>query len=241
MAATDITIPQQPPMDVKDENELKYLEFVQVSTLQAVLCAAKLYDYAKDNSGPLKPGVQSVEGTVKTVVGPVYDKFHGVPFELLKFVDRKVDKSATKIDSYVPPVVKQVSTNAISAAQKAPAAARTVASEVKTAGVIGTASGLAKTVYTKYEPAAKDLYSKYEPVAEQYATSAWRRVNRLPLVPRMAEAVAPTASFCTEKYNQTVLLTADKGYKVASFLPLVPTDKIAKVLSDGKNGPVVSN
>ncbi|KAG9152191.1 hypothetical protein Leryth_016387 [Lithospermum erythrorhizon] len=217
-------------MDVKDENELKYLEFVQVSTLQAVLCAAKLYDYAKDNSGPLKPGVQSVEGTVKTVVGPVYDKFHGVPFELLKFVDRKV--SITYF---------QVSTNAISAAQKAPAAARTVASEVKTAGVIGTASGLAKTVYTKYEPAAKDLYSKYEPVAEQYATSAWRRVNRLPLVPRMAEAVAPTASFCTEKYNQTVLLTADKGYKVASFLPLVPTDKIAKVLSDGKNGPVVSN
>lgn len=69
---------------------MKYFEFVQVAALHAVLCAAKIYGYAKDNSGPLKPGVQRVEGTVKTVVGPVYDKFHDVPVELLKFVDRKV-------------------------------------------------------------------------------------------------------------------------------------------------------
>lgn len=38
----------------------------------------------------MKPGVETVEGTVKSVVGPVYDKFHDVPIELLKFVDRKV-------------------------------------------------------------------------------------------------------------------------------------------------------
>jgi len=41
-------------------------------------------------SGPLKPGVETVEGTVRSVVGPVYDKFHDVPIEVLKFVDRKV-------------------------------------------------------------------------------------------------------------------------------------------------------
>lgn len=241
MAPAVVATPQQPKVDVEKENELKYLEFVQASTLQAVLCAAKLYDYAKNNSGPLKNGVQSVEGTVKTVVGPVYDKYHDVPFEVLKFVDRKVDESATKIDSYVPPVVKQVSTTAITAAQMAPSAARSVATEVKTVGVIGTASGLAWTVYTKYEPAAKDLYTKYEPVAEEYAASAWRRVNQLPLVPRVAEAVAPTASFCTEKYNQTVQSSAEKGYKVASFLPLVPTERIARVLSISKEAPVAAN
>lgn len=49
-----------------------------------------LYEYAKDRSGPLKPGVDTVEETVKTVVGPVYNKFHDVPVELLKYVDRKV-------------------------------------------------------------------------------------------------------------------------------------------------------
>lgn len=66
------------------------MEFVQVASIHAVLCFWKLYSYAKDKSGPLKPGVETVEGTVKTVVGPVYHKVHDVPIEFLKFVDRKV-------------------------------------------------------------------------------------------------------------------------------------------------------
>ena len=73
-----------------EEQRLKYLEFVQAAVLHLVLCAASVYAYAKDNSGPLKPGVQRVEGTVRTVVGPVYNKFHDVPFALPKLVDRKV-------------------------------------------------------------------------------------------------------------------------------------------------------
>uniref|UniRef100_M1CAS8 Rubber elongation factor protein n=1 Tax=Solanum tuberosum TaxID=4113 RepID=M1CAS8_SOLTU len=73
-----------------EEEKLKYLEFLQVAMIHAALCVVKVYGYAKENSGPLKPGVQTVEGTVKTVVGPVYDKFHDVPVEVLKFVDRKV-------------------------------------------------------------------------------------------------------------------------------------------------------
>lgn len=75
---------------VEQEQRLKYLEFVQVATIHALVCFSKLYFYAKDKSGPLKPGVDTVEGTVKTVVGPVYNKLHYVPIELLKFVDRKV-------------------------------------------------------------------------------------------------------------------------------------------------------
>ncbi len=69
---------------------MKYLEFIQVAAIHAILCAAKLYSYAKENIGPLKNGVESVESTVKTVVGPVYEKYHDVPVEVLKFVDRKV-------------------------------------------------------------------------------------------------------------------------------------------------------
>ena len=74
----------------ENERKLKYLDFVQVAAIYFVVCFSSLYEYAKENSGPLKPGVQAVEGTVKTVIGPVYEKFHDVPFELLKFVDRKV-------------------------------------------------------------------------------------------------------------------------------------------------------
>ncbi|KAM7478242.1 hypothetical protein LguiA_026455 [Lonicera macranthoides] len=202
-----------------EEERLKYLQFVQVGAQHAVGCASKVYDYAKDNSGPLKNGVQSVEGTVKTVVGPVYDKIHDVPVEVLKYVDRKVDESVTKLDSHVPPLVKQVSSRALSAAQMAPTAARAVATEVKNVNVVETASG---------------LYTKYEPVAEQYAASAWHRLNQLPLFPRLAQAVVPTAAYCTEKYNSTVQSTAEKGYRVSSYLPLVPTERIAKVFGDKK-------
>lgn len=76
--------------NVIDEKKLKYLEFVQVAAIYIVVCLSTVYEYAKENSGPLKPGVQTVEGTVKTVIGPVYQKLHDVPFQLLKFVDGKV-------------------------------------------------------------------------------------------------------------------------------------------------------
>lgn len=225
--------PNVPPQMATSEEEerLKYLEFVQVVTLHALMCCSRLYGYAKDNSGPLKPSVETVEGTVKTVVGPVYDKFHDVPIGLLKFVDHKVDVSVNELDRRVPPLVKKVSTQALSAAQKAPSTARAVASEVQRGTVMDTASGLAREVYTKYEPVAKGLYTTYEPVAEQYAVSAWRSLNRLPLFPQVAQAVIPTAAYCTEMYNETVRCTAEKGYKVASYLPLVPTEKIAKVFT----------
>lgn len=77
----------------EDDHEvptLKYLEFVQSAAVHAVSIFSSFYDFAKDNSGPLKPGVQTVEGTVKTVMGPVYEKIHDIPLELLKFADRKV-------------------------------------------------------------------------------------------------------------------------------------------------------
>ncbi|XVF31378.1 hypothetical protein REPUB_Repub16aG0140800 [Reevesia pubescens] len=232
MAQENSNLPKDMAKD--EEQKLKYLEFVQVAAVHSFLCFTNLYLYAKERSGPLKSGVETVEGTVKTVVGPVFDKYHDVPVELLKFVDRKVDESMTKIDGRVPPVIKQVSSDAISAAQKAPEVARGVASEVQRAGVVNTASELAKSVYTKYEPTAKGLYAKYEPKAEQAAVSAWRKLNQLPLFPHVASVVVPTAAYCTDKYNQTVVSGAERGYKVASYLPLVPTEKIAKVFSEEK-------
>lgn len=234
--ANEIIINSQPDniIGTKEEEEerLKRLEFVQVATLHALVCVSNLYVYAKERSGPLKTGVDTMEGTVKSVVGPVYNKFHDVPNEVLKFVDRKVDDSVTKLDRSVPPVLKQVPAQALSAAQMAPLVAHSVVSEVRRAGVVETASGIAKSVYTKCEPTAKELYSKYEPKAEQCAVSAWKRLNQLPVFPRVAQVVVPTAAYCTEKYNQTVASSAEKGYRVSSYLPLVPTEKIAKMFND---------
>ncbi|KAK3200361.1 hypothetical protein Dsin_023776 [Dipteronia sinensis] len=229
--AEQVNIPQTDIIGTVEKESLKRLEFVQVATLHALVCFSNLYGYAKERSGPLKSGVDTMEGTVKIVVGPVYNKFHDVPIELLKYVDRKVDESVTKLDRSVPPVLKQVHFQALSAAQRAPVVARSVVSEVKRAGVVEAASGIAKSVYSKCEPTAKGLYTKYEPKAEQHAVSAWKKLNQLPLFPRVAQVVVPTAAYCTEKYNKTVSSTAEKGYRVSSYLPLVPTDKIAKMFN----------
>lgn len=84
--------------DDGEQRQLKYLEFVQVATIHAMMCFSNLYCYAKDKAGPLKPGVETVEGTVKSVVGPVYDMFHDVPIEVLLYVDRKVSAPARAFD-----------------------------------------------------------------------------------------------------------------------------------------------
>jgi hypothetical protein len=230
---------KQPAETVKDNNGkgLKHLEFVQVAAIYIIVCFSSLYEFAKENSGPLKPGVQTVEGTVKTVIGPVYEKFHDVPIELLKFVDRKVDDSLSELNSHVPLLVKQASCQALMAAQKAPEVARDVALEVQRDGFMDTAKHITKTLYARYEPTAKQMYDKYEPVAEQYAVSAWRSLNRLPLFTQVAQIIVPTAAYWSEKYNQAVYYTAERGYTVASFLPLIPLERIAKVFEEAENGP----
>lgn len=63
---------------------------MRITTIYVVACVSNLYDYAKKNSGPLRSTVGSVEGVVSSVVGPVYEKFKGVPSDLLVFVDNKV-------------------------------------------------------------------------------------------------------------------------------------------------------
>ncbi|CAL5352317.1 unnamed protein product [Camellia sinensis] len=92
---------KQPTETVQDdEKRLKYLDIIQVATIYVIVCFSSLYEYAKENSGLLKPGVQTVEGIVKTAIESVYEKFHDIPFELLKLIDRKVDYSINELDCY---------------------------------------------------------------------------------------------------------------------------------------------
>nr|AGE89410.1 small rubber particle protein SRPP5 [Taraxacum brevicorniculatum]AMB19725.1 small rubber particle protein 5 [Taraxacum kok-saghyz] len=180
------SVTDEPQVQTEGE-KLKYLEFVEEAITQAIDYASKVYEFAKEKSGPLKPGVETIETTLKTVVGPAYEKYHDVPVVVLKFVDRKVDESVTQIDGVLPPIVK----------------------DATKVGVVET---------------AKEFLEKIDPVAEKYASSAWSTVNQLPLVASTVKALTPSAALVTEKYNQTVK-------ENASFLPLVPTDKIARVFS----------
>lgn len=121
---------------------------------------------------------------------------------------------------HVPPKVTEAS-------QKTPEVARSIMSEVHQSGVVGVATGVAKTAYSNLERTAKELYGKYEPLAEQFAVKAWRSLNRLPLVPEVAHVVVPTSGFWSEKFNKAVMCSAECGYAVSAYLPLVPTEKIA--------------
>ena len=76
--------------DAESERKLKYLDFVEVAGECGVLFIAGLYEFSKNNAGLLKPVFQSVEDTFFGIIGPVCDKYHHVPFQLLQFLDRKV-------------------------------------------------------------------------------------------------------------------------------------------------------
>lgn len=74
----------------RKKQELRHLGFMRIAAIQALVCVSSLYDYAKRNSGPLRSPVGTVESAVTAVVGPVYQKFKGVPDDLLVFLDKKV-------------------------------------------------------------------------------------------------------------------------------------------------------
>jgi len=215
------------------EPSLKYLGVFQFVLLRATVCLSSFYEYAKENSGPLKSGVDTVEQTVKTVVGPVYHKFDGKPFELLHFLDRKVDATIGKVDEYVPPTVKQKTCEVCDMAKQAPDVARSVISEVQRSGITAIASETARSLYSKYEPTAKDLYTKYEPVAQECALFVYYKLLQLPLLPQLVHILIPTATYWTDKYNHTIVYLADRHYRLADFLPLVPVERIKKVLESG--------
>lgn len=214
---------------VQEEASFKYLGVFQLAALRATVFLSSLYEYAKENAGPLKPGVDTVEQTVKTVVGPVYLKFDGKPLELLHFLDRKVDDTICKVDEYVPPTVKQRTCDVYDIAKQAPDVARSVIRS----GIIETASETTRSLYTKYEPTAKDLYTKYEPVAQRWALFAYHKLLQLPLLPQLVHILIPTATYWTDKYNHTVIYLADRHYRFADFLPSIPVERIREALERG--------
>ena len=69
---------------------MKYLGVVEIVADKATNYLGGVYTFAKERSGPLKPGVHSVESTVRTVIGPVYQIIEGKPHRILLYVDQKV-------------------------------------------------------------------------------------------------------------------------------------------------------
>ncbi|PON82858.1 Rubber elongation factor [Trema orientale] len=205
----------------KKSGELKRLGFVRVAAIHALVCVSNLYEYAKQNSGPLRSTVGTVEGAVTTVVSPVYDKLKGVPDDLLSFLDKKVDEATYKFDKHAPPLAKQIVSRAHSLTQKTVEKTQKFVNEARTEG-----------------PRAAVNYAatEYKQFVVGQTVNLWVVVNRYPSIHQVAEKAAPAAAHWSEKYNHVVKDLTQKGYAIFGYLPLVPVDEIAKTFEQGEAG-----
>lgn len=85
--------------------QLEHLGFVRILAINAAVLVSNLYIYAKQNSGPLKSTVEKVEDAVTTVVSPVYERFKGIPTDILVFLDKKVNLLLFYLHSFVVAVL----------------------------------------------------------------------------------------------------------------------------------------
>ncbi|CAI9761702.1 unnamed protein product [Fraxinus pennsylvanica] len=193
--------------------QLKHLMFVRILAINAVVMVSNLYDYAKQNSGPLKSTVGTVENAVTAVVGPVYEKFNDVPGDVLVFLDKKVDEATYKFDEWAPPLAKKAVSKTQSVVNKASQVAQDLLKEAQVAGPRAAIFHLG-------------TISKHFAVSQ--LAVVWYKVHHYPALHGVAELAVPTAAHWSEKYNNLVKYMTAKGYTVFSYLPLVPVEEMAK-------------
>jgi hypothetical protein len=206
------------------KKNLKYLGLVHALVFQANAYLLALYIFAKDSSGPLRPGLDNFEGAVKTVVGPVYHKIEGKPFELLQFVDSKVDETLALFnDVVVPQFLKEKAYQVYNVVTKqAPEAARAIVAGVQKQGAIATAS---------------DYYHSYKPVAEQIIYQGWAKIlTVVPYAPQLVDLAAPGAKFSAQQYNQLATALKEKHVPLSCFIPLVPIQRIEEATKIAQAG-----
>ncbi|XP_020213065.1 REF/SRPP-like protein At1g67360 [Cajanus cajan] len=202
-----------------NDKELKHLWFVRIAAIQTYVFVSNLYEYAKQNSGPLRSTVGTVENTVTTVLGPVCNKFKDVPDDVLVFVDNKVDEASHKFDVHAPPFAKQLADKAKSLIQKLTHEAEKVASEAQSGG-----------------PRAAVHYVATESKHFLLINSVklWAGLNHYPPFHALADMAVPTAAHWSEKYNHVIKVMTQKGYSFVGYLPLIPIDEIAKAFKQGE-------
>ncbi|XP_030945989.1 stress-related protein-like [Quercus lobata] len=204
-----------------------------------------------DSSEPRQPSETSVQENKKGLkyldfvqVAAIYivEISNPIPGLSITVVCKNAGKKTLGQDDFFcsASLVKQASSKALIVVHKVPEVALAVASEVQRAGVVDTTKSVSRTIYTKYEPTVKELYTRYEPVAEHYAVLAWHSLNWLPLFPPVAHIVIPMASYWSDKYNQVVCHSAQRGCAVATYLQLIPKEKIVKVFKEADSGPSVT-
>jgi len=192
---------------------LKHLGFVRIAAIHALVCVSSLYEYAKQNSGPLKPAVGKVEGAVTAVVTPVFNKLKDVPDTLLVFLDHKVGEVSYKLDKDAPPMAKKVASTASVLIHKATEKTQGFVKEARTGG-----------------PKAAFVYAanEYKCLVVTCSVKVWAKLNQYKPIHAVGDKALPVVAHYSTVYNDLVTDMSQMGYPVVGYLPLVPVDDIVK-------------
>ncbi|XP_027150752.1 REF/SRPP-like protein At1g67360 [Coffea eugenioides] len=194
--------------------ELKHLGFVRVIASIAVVWLSCLYDYAKQNSGPLKSTVGTVENAVTTVVGPVYERLKGLPDDLLARLDTKVDNVSKKFDEHAPPVAKKIVNRAKNVVQKGSQVAQDLVQQAQVGGP---------------RAALRHAASLSKNIAVRLLAVLWHRlINRYPPLHGVGGIAIPTVADVSNKYNKFIAKLDGRGYHIFSYFPSVPVEDVAE-------------
>ncbi|KAG9149577.1 hypothetical protein Leryth_021508 [Lithospermum erythrorhizon] len=208
-------------MEKSGDQELKHLGFVRVVALNVVVFVSNLYEFGKNNSGPLKSTVGVVEKAVSSVVSPVYERFKDVPENVLVFVDTKVDEVTYKFDESAPPLAKKIVHEVHTTVLKVSNLAKTLVEEARVSGpmaAVSRAGSLSKNF----------TVSKLALV--------WYKIDHHPALHGFAEAALPTAAHWSEKYNNLIVDLTAKGYAIFGYVPLVPVEDLVKAYKQVEAG-----
>ncbi|KAE8692583.1 DNA-binding HORMA family protein [Hibiscus syriacus] len=206
--------------EVEFENkELKHLGFVRVAAIRTLVYVSYLYEFAKQNYGPFRSTVGTVEGAVTTVVSPIYERFKDVPDLLLVFLDKKVDEASHRFEDHVPAKAKQVIYQVQDLLHKTAQHARKLGNEARTIGPRG---------------AVRYAAGEYKQLLVVWSSKLWVKLNDSSTFHSMAKKVVPMAANLSGKYNGFVNDMSGKGYPLFGYLPLIPVDELSKQIKEAE-------
>lgn len=186
------------------QTSLKYLGFFPVAFDQACLRLSSIYQTAKNQAGPLKPGVEDVELLLKRVLQPVF-RIVGNSFnELLNSVDQKVDQKLKAVEESVPAFFAPAASRALQMFLP-PVAEAPVSEGNSTANDGSTFTGMGS-------------YNSFK----KYIVSP-------PLSEVMGMVVA-RALYSAELFNQVASTLRERRVPLAAYIPDIPIHVVEKYL-----------
>ncbi|KAI5084615.1 hypothetical protein GOP47_0000784 [Adiantum capillus-veneris] len=199
---------------VSGECTLKYLGFFPAALSSVCVYLSAVYEAAKDQAGPLRPGVEDVEEVLKVVVRPVLRIAENQSAKLLDYVDKKVDEKLKMVEDHIPSFIKPI---AFYAQKMIGRAEPTKSLNVRSVGLESPASshGVA------YSKEAYSEYWTYDNLEKFIAALHLRGVVSM---------LGPSAVCSAQLFNQFASSLREARIPFSSYVPDVPVQVLEHAL-----------